>query len=84
MSCVNEVRGTEWTYLIVQHTPAVISLDWERNDVPSEQLSSQEVEWFAFERLGMGAGNHLVGVTMFDFNVSFLDLVYYFTSSCFE
>ena len=72
---MNEVRGTECWDLIGQHTPAVISLGWERNDVVSEELSSQEVEWFALEWLGMVVGNHLVSGTIFHFNVSFLDLV---------
>jgi len=33
----------------------------------SEQLSSQEIEWFALEWLGMVIGNHFVGMTVMNF-----------------
>jgi len=71
ISCMNDVRGTEWSDLIGQHTPVVSVLDWERNDVVSEKLASEEGEWFALEWLGMVVGNHLVGRTMFDFKFPF-------------
>jgi len=51
--------------------------DWERNwdGVISEQLSSQEVEWFALEWLGMVASNHFVGRAAMNLDVSFFNLV---------
>jgi len=51
--------------------------DWERNrdDVVSEELSTQEIEWFALEWLGMVVGNHFVGRTVVNFDVSFFNLV---------
>jgi len=54
-----------------------IVFNGERNgdDVVSEQLSSQEVEWCALEWLGMVVGNHFVGRTVVNFNVSFFNLV---------
>jgi len=36
---------------------------------------SQEVEWFALEWLGMVIGNHFVGRTVVNFNLSFFNLV---------
>jgi len=49
----------------------------ERNwdDVVSEELSTQEIEWFALEWLGMVVSNHFVGRTVVDFDVSFFNLV---------
>jgi len=41
----------------------------------SEELSTQEIEWFALELLGVVVGNHFVGRTVVDFDVSFFDLV---------
>jgi len=38
-------------------------------------LFSQEVERFALEWLGMAIGNHFVGGTIMNFNVSFFNLV---------
>jgi len=51
--------------------------DCERNwdDVVSEELSTQEIEWFALEWLGVVAGNHFVGRTVVNFDVSFFNLV---------
>jgi len=51
--------------------------DWERNrdDVVSEEWSTQEIEWFALEWLGVVVGNHFVGRTVVDFDVSFFNLV---------
>jgi len=46
-----------------------------RDDVVSEQLLSKEIEWFALEWLGMVVGNHFVGRTAVNFNVSFFNLV---------
>jgi len=50
---------------------------WERNgdDFVSEELSTQEVEWFALEWLGVVVGNHFVGRTAMNFDVSFFNLV---------
>jgi len=41
----------------------------------SEELSTQEIEWFALEWLGVVVGNHFVGRTVVDFDVSFFNLV---------
>jgi len=41
----------------------------------SEQLLSQEIEGFALEWLGMVVGNHFVGGTAVNFDVSFLNMV---------
>ena len=41
----------------------------------SKQLSTQEVERFALEWLGMAVGNHFVGGTAMNFDVSFFNLV---------
>jgi len=52
-------------------------LDGERNrdDVVSEELLMQEIEWFALEWLGVVVGNHFVGRAVLDFDVSFFNLV---------
>jgi len=41
----------------------------------SEELSTQEIEWFALEWLGVVVRNHFVGRTVVDFDVSFFNLV---------
>jgi len=41
----------------------------------SEELSTQEIEWFALEWLGVLVGNHFVGRTVVNFDVSFFNLV---------
>jgi len=41
----------------------------------SEELSTQEIEWFALEWLGVVVGNHFVGRTVVNFDVSFFNLV---------
>jgi len=51
--------------------------DGERNrdDVVSEELSTQEIEWFSLEWFGVVVGNHFVGRTVVNFDVSFFNLV---------
>jgi len=49
--------------------------EWNRDDVVSEKLPLQEIEWFALERLGMVVGNHFGGRTVVNFDVSFFNLV---------
>jgi len=53
----------------------VFDWEWNRDDVVSEELSTQEIEWFALEWLGMAVGNHFVGRTVVNFDVSFFNLV---------
>jgi len=53
----------------------VCDWEWNRDDVVSEELLTQETEWFALEWLGVVVGNHFVGRRVVDFDVSFFDLV---------
>jgi len=53
----------------------VVGCERNRDDVVSEELSTQEIEWFALEWLGMVVGNHFVGRTVVNFDVSFFNLV---------
>ena len=53
----------------------VFDWEWNRDDVVSEELSTQEIEWFALEWLGVVVGNHFVGRTAVNFDVSFFNLV---------
>jgi len=41
----------------------------------SEELSTQEIEWFALEWLGVVVSDHFVGRTIVNFDVSFFNLV---------
>ena len=54
---------------------AALGCERNRDDVVSEQLSSQKIEWFALEWLGMIVGNHFVGRTVMNLDVSFFNLV---------
>ena len=41
----------------------------------SEEHATHKIEWFALEWLGVVIGNHFVGRTVVNFNVSFFNLV---------
>ena len=53
----------------------VVGCEQNWDDVVSEELSTQEIEWFALEWLGMVVGNHFVRRTVVNFDVSFFNLV---------